>query len=158
MCWTGTLDDYKIAYKDVHVFKVLYKEVNERNETIYYAPLTGFQYELNKLYGTKELELIKSIQYKKNGKVTIEEGLHAFSFKCKPNIIYIPLKTCKINEYLFLFEKNYISVLSAYEEMEGDFELILLECIIPKGAKYYENEEGEIVSNYLIVTDKKINI
>ena len=35
--------------------------------------------------------------------------------------------------------------------------IAIIECIIPKGSVYYLNENNEIVSSNIIVTDKIIN-
>lgn len=40
------------------------------------------------------------------------------------------------------------------ENVDFDENLVVAECVIPKGSKYYENEYGEIVSDHIIITGK----
>ena len=45
-----------------------------------------------------------------------------------------------------------------WDTMNGEFRMYLAECIIPKGSTYFVNENKEVVSDSLIVTDKMFSI
>jgi hypothetical protein len=45
-----------------------------------------------------------------------------------------------------------------YLDQSGEFECVVVEAIIPAGTVYWENPEGEIVSNKLILTDKIVEV
>lgn len=169
MCWTGYKSSLKIADNDIKVYKAMYvtepKDNSEKPR--YYAPLTVFEYEIGKLYKINRLKTEPSYNF---GKVKIDAGYHSFSLDCKHRKhVYGQGKftyTAILNKYggeNFKFINNK-PILMPVAGLKGHYnatvcaklKLVLLECIIPKGARYYENEEGEIVSNKLILTENRI--
>lgn len=169
MCWYGTVKDEKVAKRDLRVMKVLYKpiKISERIKLpidlndCFIAPYAATFYEIGKRY---EQNIRKIATYDTIGdadKLVIEKGLHSFSKSVKWEIgreLY--------NKGEFL--ANTVSVycvrdilIPAFKFNQaaifGYFELKLVECIIPKGTKYYRNNRGDIVSEALIVTGKIID-
>lgn len=121
MCWLSYNNTPIIAKKDVVVYKFLKEKKNFFNIKKYYSPIYGnIKYKKNKLYDLGDLP------YKVTGSndnyVYIRSiGFHSFKDKqCVPS--------CDI---LYL-------------------NIVLTKCIIPKGATYYVNKEGEVVSNQII--------
>ena len=160
MCWIGKTTDKKIADKNTKTFKAMYMDVS-KEEPKYYAPLTTYEYELNKLYDVGSIELVTN----KCGERIIEKGLHSFSLRVALGInkliaqygenVYV------INGYRFFDDRKRLSPYVLHMKsntLKGNFKLVLLVCTIPEGTKYYENEDGEIVSSKLIVTDKRIEV
>lgn len=122
MCWKTCKTPIKqIAESDLKVYKIL-----RRVENYIVSPIWEFFiWELNKTYKTK---LDNPYCYKDID--IIKRGFHSLldSPKLHSGRIWCT-KSCDVmyyspNEYVF-------------------------EAIIPKGSEYYENEDGEIVSNQL---------
>ena len=161
MCWEGKKADHKIAIKDVKVIKVVYVKEGKKDNKCY-APYTGYKYTINKLYKTKPLVITG--RFSKSS--IIERGFHSFSmnvdisFEERHQYLYAPYDLYTICGYKFYdnIENIYpVTIIEGVrEKVVGKFKLKLLECIIPEGTEYYENEYGEIVSNKLIITDKEI--
>ena len=80
-------------------------------------------------------------------------NLHIESYK--PIIDFIHYK---INEYVRIEEgyHSYATLATAKFNKTSSPSSIIVECIIPKDAIYYLNEDDEIVSSNIIVTDKII--
>ena len=168
MCWYGTVHDEKVAKRDLRVMKVLYKSIKISKhiklpidlKDYFIAPYAATFYEIGKRY---EQDIMQITTYDTLGdadKLVIEKGLHSFSKSVKWKI----RKLGNIWEFI----ANNISVdcvrnmlIPAFKfnqtTIPGDFELKLVECIIPKGTKYYRNNRGDIVSEALIVTGKIID-
>lgn len=148
---------------DTKVLKVLYKKIpsNKSEAPKYYAPLMGYEYELNKEYEVAPIKLLSQSPFDfRISLYKVDEGLHSFSAKLKvekqpisdSRILY-----CKIGNYKFPTRKYHLfSMKSLYPDQSGEFECVVVEAIIPAGTTYYENPEGEIVSNKLILTDNII--
>ena len=165
MCWKGRKNDMRVSDKDTKVLKVLYKKASydESKTPKYYAPLVACEYELNKEYEVAPLKPNPEdpLDYPSNV-YTIEEGLHSFSTKLK--IEKGPLSDSrflfyKVGCYRFPARKYHLfSMGNLYLDQSGEFECVVVEAIIPAGTVYWENPEGEIVSNKLILTDKIVEV
>lgn len=132
MCWTAIniLDTIpKRAKTDIEVYKVIYYKQ--------YAPIWNYVYSINKEEPKIKMNVILPFY--------INRGYHSFSNKCKIEKI-----------------KNKLIIRSLYKERCGQFLVGSMEnihkAIIPKGALYFINRAGEIVSNRIIVTSEIINI
>lgn len=135
MCWTAIniLDIIpKRAKTDIEVYKV----VNCGK----YAPLQSYIYSIN--------EEEPKIKIKMNVilPVSISRGYHSFSNKCR---IEKDLKDINI----YSPHKGYECLFCVTRPLEN-----IHKAIIPKGALYFINRAGEIVSNRIIVTSEIINI
>ena len=68
-------------------------------------------------------------------------------------IIYIMLKIIKIYYRIDIGYHSYSTIEKAKEDILFGNEIVI-KCIIPKGAEYYINDNNEIVSSTIIVTDQ----
>lgn len=101
----------------------VYKIVRSINDFLCSSAIQNFQYQYKILYTQEEPILVQLgyISY------VIEKGFHSYKtyFKAKKK-----------------FHKFY----------EGSlYNMIIVECIIPKDSIFYENKNGEIVSNNIII-------
>lgn len=145
MCWKATTSlevTRRIANKDIKVYKVILRTMGGK----YYSYYEAHRYEVGKTYET-------SLDYP-CGNWTIECGFHSY----KADAVF--------------FKKHLISTLGVYtrllvgdvvvERMLDWYHLrpmaylddctlkgvvSICEFIVPKGATYYKNNQGEIVSN-----------
>ena len=135
MCWEGKVSDRKIATRDIKTKKIV--EFINGSYCAYFR--RNFRYELGKTYTAK----IKP--YKQEPSDThciIDTGLHSYAWDTKMtritdgDIVVVCARECGIRMGRFYFLRNHI---------------LVMECTIPKGTVYYENEDGEIVSEKLII-------
>ena len=145
MCWSSKTLEKRIANEDIKVFKVGY----ERNAKLdsYYR---WFLYDINRLYETAiHPERFEELY-------VITQGFHSYNrkkcsyfCKIKDNIILHKIKDIQINVRTKItgkiIDRYYGNIIDSIK---------IFECTIPKGAEYFENEDGEIVSNQIII--KKI--
>lgn len=128
MCWKTRKTPIKqIAESDLKVYKIL-KYV----ENYIISPIRGFIWELNKTYKT---ELDNPNYYIDERRNVINCGFHSL------------LDSPKLHRTMFFASRIWYiksSDIMLYSPNEYVFE-----AIIPKGSEYYENENGEIVSNQL---------
>lgn len=142
MCWTGKRFFERmprIALRDIEVYKVLTKEGK--------SPYQDYQYEFNQETKQIFLKSNKCI----SGTINIYEGYHSYSKKCRfvksfyDNTTYITVFSQKKKENL----NTFISGLSYINK-------VIYKAIIPKGTIYYQNRDGEYVSEKIIVTDELV--
>ncbi len=142
MCWTGKRFFERmprIALRDIEVYKVLTKEGE--------SPYQGYQYEFNQ--ETKQISL-KSNKCILPGTIEIKYGYHSYSHKCK----FVKL---------FFINTTHITVLSKKRKENTNTVIggfynnnVIYKAIIPKGTIYYQNRNGEYVSEKIIVTDELV--
>ena len=140
MCWASTnVTTRKVAEKDFYVYKIG-KIVGN---TIFVSDVRGF------LYAPKRPNRVVSltVQIISRTKYIIQKGYHSYKWIALDN-------TCPGNKSLYL--GNYIPSLKvSLEEYRyccvGTF-------IIPKGAEYFENEYGHIVSSDIIYTGRYLKL
>jgi DNA-directed RNA polymerase subunit H (RpoH/RPB5) len=132
MCWIGK-DIKQIAEKDISVFKIVRKS-RKNNFLSYYYPK---HWVLNE---KQESEILKRQSNYENF-VEIHTGLHSYD----SSMIRI------VEDHIIFQIYSYISSvpLDSFLYTEN---LYKMDCVIPTGSTYYENERGEIVSNALIPT------
>ena len=147
MCWiTERSINEKIASKDIVCFKLF------REQDIVYRTKHFLGFKLGKPKIVKLNSIIQhfeDIPYKKQKSI----NLH---IECwKPIIDFIH---CKIKKYVIIEEgyHSYATLATAKFNKTSSPITIIVGCIIPKGAVYYLNEDDEIVSSTIIVTDKII--
>lgn len=133
MCWFGERNAVlKIAEEDINVFKIAIKSEN----TIISA-YKGFQYKIEQLYET-EINLEKGYTF-----ASIDKGFHSYSNKCRL------IKGCShfgYSAFRIMFKTRLLDSFGRHA-----VPYCRVDCIIPKGSQYYENEYGEIVSNKIIL-------
>lgn len=136
MCWLGKIDKRNILTEDVFCYKVL-----NPGFTSYYK---NFQYSLNKLYTTELLIPQHNIGHLRL--LTIEYGFHSYSTDCE-----FLLKYCKFSQSVKIYSKSYDDRGCHNIMLDSIVSGCLVYCQIPKGAECYENQDGEIVSNQIII-------
>ena len=142
MCWVGQKTDKKIAQEDIRCKKVLLGAPKE----IYYAYFHEyFEYEFGKLYKAEIKPQIANYDDTNLGNwevCNINEGLHCYSWNIKvERLCGGALSITDIRGR----EATYPPRI---------FKPVLVECTIPKGAEYWENDSGVIVSNRLIIEEE----
>jgi hypothetical protein len=138
MCWTiYKFPKRKKAKKDVPIFKILGK-----HQRAFFYP--EFKYTLGKKYKTTKMKNYLSILYEyyilKHG-VTIHKAFHSYSGNLKLDITESDA-TIHLKNDRFEIYHDYEQPVVAYG-------------VIPKGATYYVNEKGEIVSNEIVLYSLK---
>lgn len=131
MCWQARVikDRYRQnAQEDIHVVKIV-KRVGDK----FFSPYRNFEYHIG------EISAAYIVKTEYNFGMVIEEGLHSYEGDSK--IVYNdnrqPIITTSNKSFLGCWTLN---------------KMVILDCIIPKGADYYVNSDGEYVSNRLIPT------
>ena len=154
MCWKSykTFDAVPKTVKDKKgkkVFKFAVLNKDSRVIRSYFMPKDTFCYKVGE---TTEEEIGKVEDYgcynSKN--YSISEGLYSYDKeKCYAKTTYTK------NMAVYTFKGVMLGYYASHPRRCRH--LVLLECTIPYGATYYENEYGEIVSNKLKV-DKMIDL
>lgn len=146
MCWVGKLTDRKVAIENVTVYKILAMD----NYGNYFSPFIGSYYSIGEKY------VLNSITPKQdyvgvNVSVTckIYEGMHSFNGNCM--VEYDTIKRALV------FKEDGIMLCSIEIFNNNPILLhtfvVIAKCTIPKGSVYYENKDGEIVSDGLIINE-----
>lgn len=145
MCWTTyKFPKRRKAKKDVPIFKVLRK-----HQRAFFYP--EFEYTLGKKYKTTKMKNYLSILYEYyilkhsvtilKRSVTIHKAFHSYSGDLRLDITESDA-TIHLKNGRFEIYHDYEQPVVAYG-------------VIPKGATYYVNEKGEIVSNEIILYSLK---
>lgn len=147
MCWVETKNNInvQIAYKDFKVYKI----VLDANKQSCKSIVKGFNYTANILYAIPTIESEVIDPYCE--KIKIEKAYHSYTeihFICNSSYyIHNGLTKCKD----LLFGKRRICIPFENEAYIATF-------IIPKGAIYIINAQGEVVSDTIIYTGKYIKL
>lgn len=157
MCWTGYFGDKKIATADKKVFKVVkaYIDVegNVANLSSYYKKC--FKWEL----GERTTTTVRphahfawdrtKLNWSRDTPIEIEYGIH--SYDSQMTYIHRTPDNCIVVKTKNIFAENSEDV-DYYPIVPSSlgYRVAKMECIIPKGTTYYENSNGEIVSEVLI--------
>ena len=161
MTWIGSKDSIQVAKDNVMVFKAFYK--NTTNKKLYSA-IRYTPYIPHKLYEVKELKpMPPSLSFPNSDTVKIDEGLHSFHMNYINEVkgpYYIGRIVRKYKVCGMCLQECHTSLWDddTLSKIYGNFKLTLLKCIIPKGATYYINMEGKVVSTKLIVTEEEIKL
>ena len=151
MCWRSRIKPViNVANKDIEVYKILFSSDGNDVGISLITKYTYLKEEVNKMKNGNSLPVSFDIDETYN----IDEGFHSYDGKCK-----------------FLFGKNFFEQeifclydIACTEKTIYKEKLITVpkSCviglfIIPSGSHYYENEDGEIVSDSIILKEM-INI
>lgn len=157
MCWKGK-SSKKIAKRDIEVYKVLYKH---EDKYVPYYQSDDLAYEVGKLYKQK-----MNGRHSYDGFYMVSIGFHSYSMErtyvkrrnssCSFGLVTYRIYTKMGDKIDVYFDDKYntIEVTNGFLSNETTTikdEVHFVKCIIPKGAEYFENEDGEIVSNMIIV-------
>ena len=160
MCWIGK-NVKRIAERDIEVYKVLYKHKDKYVPYFYCGYLA---YEVGKLY-KQEMNVLNDGIY-----CEVDAAFHSYSMertyvKRRDNPFLTTYRIYSKNDESW-FDHYYDdkhNTIQVTNKFLSDETIILKEdvhfvkCIIPKGAEYFENEDGEIVSNKIVVTGDEID-
>ena len=129
MCWRAFKAEKKIAQTDFNVYKALIRNVEN---SLLFSPFRYFPYCLGKEYKA-EIHVEEDNIFD-----TIDEGLHCYSEECMVK------EFCKS----IAVGNPYGQTLECYtsEFYRLGTSLVVIKCTIPKGTAYYENGNGEIVT------------
>lgn len=147
MCYKGSCfisKKARLAKKDIKVFKFAIEAPSGKVVPYFFSNRSITCYEEGKEYTSKIYYF-----YGINNNLVIEEGLHSYNkklcwYKRNSGSYYIDIHS------LFISPDMYFDI------REG-VKLLKLDCHIPKGATYYINLSGEMVSDRLVI-DKIIKI
>jgi hypothetical protein len=133
----------QIAQEDIKTVKVLRDTGGE-----FHAYFQRFKYEFGKLYKTK-------LHVENLGYVRIDKGFHSYNDTTVPHVKtdggYIGTCT-KIDPKTCIQVTNSIGqLLACYTSALPAYNVVLVECTIPKGSEYWVNDDGEVVSNMIII-------
>lgn len=137
MCWISEDKPIKmIADKDIPCAKIMEK-LTGKLRSLYY----GKNYKLGETYSMESEIAVCHHYYDSFGHVQyeIDEGFHSY----RPDICRI----YKNNVFELFVNECFDSML-----MPTD---VIVDCIIPKGTVYYENEAGELVSERIKIISYK---
>jgi hypothetical protein len=123
--------DFAIAAEDL----IVYKALSIFSPDYFCSIYRSFGYKVGQLYKTKITRSTNGTVFDYQDDVTYENFDHK-------ELIYISKGFHAANK------KNRLS-----HEVDDDTK-VLVECIIPKGSRYYTNRTGCVVSNQIIVTGK----
>ena len=151
MCWTCKKPDRKLANTNIHVFKLVYYDMAGNIYSVY----NNFKYEINWLYTKHIPKKFKfEIDNETGDRIIRGEMFHSYKY----SKIYFKIKDNLFDAYkskivLFTthrsgiaFKHAILDIMFTYSQ-KYDCKLGVMKCIIPKGATYYLNSDGEYVSN-----------
>lgn len=154
MCWKTSENSQdsltkRTADEDLVVYKVLRSKENGRLLSYFnefeYAP--GEWYSINK-------DLV--IYDEGNENRTISEGFHSYDRKCNVEMRFFD-GTIDIHGINWGYRNTALN--TRYDRYDGrsNDDIVIAKCVIPIGSKYYENMDGEIVSDWIRLTKDYIS-
>ena len=152
MCWIGDNKNEHIAIDDIKCKKILLKETID-NSFCYYSPIFNQIYKIGETYTSNPI--IPKL-YGNGPRVVIHEGIHCYDIKKTKAVI---TKDVFGKRNLVIYSIRWLTRKYKYRPLIGWGEYaVAVECIIPKGTIYYENQNGEIVTqNLKIIRELKEN-
>lgn len=139
MCWIGTEAIQKIAEKDFYVYKIG-RVLGNGNFVSY---IKNFDY----IPKFRNRTIFLTVQIPCRSTYVIQEGYHSYKWIAFDDInshercLYLGNYNVALKENVSLYKHCCIATF-----------------IVPKGAKYYENEFGGIVSSEIIYTGKHLKL
>ena len=140
MCWVGKADDKKITTEDIKTRKI----VDKFKGSYYGYYQEWFEYEIGKEYNTK----VTPRDGSKYG-IVIEAGFHSYAWDIEMKQLCagdIKVRSLRHLGGQTVYQNN--------GKYGGDHKIAVMECTIPKGTAYWENQVGEIVSEKLILEEE----
>ena len=152
MCWKSKeKKTSQIAGEDIFVYKVMLQNPDTgRYKSLYYE----MEYEPGKVYSTY-MEPIDVGPLCEKCRIMINKGFHSYNADKTEIVKGISMNHWSINSKET--KDFWLDMIYGFSYLDDEYkELVAVKCIIPKGACYYENELGEMVSDQLMVTDNII--
>ena len=146
MCWTTRNELTKlIADKDIECYK------NFRLNDIIFKQKSIFKFKFGKKKITQLISLFKEYKYTPYKKQKI--------INLKPiETSYFPygFEDCRIIGYKINVGYHSYNTIERAKKSIFFGDEVVIKCIIPKGTEYYINNDNEIVSSTIIVTDQRV--
>ena len=143
MCWVTKNKKFikkRIAKEDIFVKKLMSKSMDTK---FVESPCFDMVWEFGRCEKYREkIAILKEWDLDKKLVYVIQQGFHSLSPTCN-------VKKINQNAVAFYESKKVFS----FFDYNNSF--ILVDAKIPKGSIYYENEQGEIVSNKLIILQER---
>lgn len=143
MCWVTKNKKFikkRIAKEDIFVKKLMSKSMDTK---FVESPCFDMVWEFGRCENYREkIAILKALDLDKKLAYVILQGFHSLSPTCNVK---------KINQNAVAFYESK-KVFSCFDYNNS---FILVDAKIPKGSIYYENEQGEIVSNKLIILQER---
>lgn len=143
MCWVTKNKKFikkRIAKEDIFVKKLMSKSMDTK---FVESPCFDMVWEFGRCEKYREkIAILKALDLDKKLAYVIQPGFHSLSPTCN-------VKKINQNAVAFYESKKVFSIF----DYSNSF--ILVDAKIPKGSIYYENEQGEIVSNKLIILQER---
>lgn len=141
MCWVicDSLPVELVAETDIEVRKIMFRI----GEDSYISRYMRFPYSKGKYSLGKRLVLNES---KATGLYSIDEGFHSYGENCEIILMSHPL--------IYGYKVTYNNMINddGFIPSFSDRILVVIDCVIPKGARYYVNEEkDEYVSDEIVI-------
>lgn len=141
MCWISTIAEKKTAEEDLFVFKILIDTCHKRPNTLV-SPVYKCLYYIGESYCNQEPLKVRINQYA--DRYIINEGIHSYTTDCY--VIKQDSDSCIV--------KNQAGeIIGKYLRIER-YDYVITSCIIPKGATYFVNYAGEVVSDIIRIVNK----
>lgn len=131
MCWvTNSKLEAHFADCDTKVYKIVAKT---SRKNMVNSLCRGYTYKIGKLFEMEERIIPGLVMSGANGKsYAIKEGFHSYATFAKAMMKFEEVITYDLNPSVHT--------------------LVIVECIIPEGSIYYINNEGEVVSDKIIIS------
>jgi hypothetical protein len=154
MCWTGKSSDRKFAFKPVVTFKLVVLKASGLFSPMY--ALSNFFYYKGRR--CDRVELVEEPSELFQGLIDIHKGYHSYSqekVRFSANKLKIITSIDILNADNKLIDKiiTYMDINGEIREMCNKEVLVFLRCTVPQGSPYYENSDGEIVSEFLDIEE-----
>ena len=157
MCWTGKKSNKVKLKKDLSVIKIINTTKNGDLESLY----TKFNYSLNVSYHTElDIHYLNNTNTLKDwfgrNKCTIQDGFHSWIYKdTTPGFVYIKV----LNTIVFIqnfdsikLEASDVHAIGNKDSLEK-LNLTIVKGIIPKGSTCYINNNKDVVSDNIKLTE-----
>lgn len=145
MCWSShskkLMECYRVAEEDVPVIKVMLEKVDCAGQFYYLSFFRGHVYIPKKAYVQPDAFSYNVTKFSDKNNVDIAIGFHSYSRECK----FVKI----MQNLLHVYSPDETHVCEYYPFEIGN--LVLIDCIIPKGTPYYINERGEYVSSNITI-------
>lgn len=131
MCWvTNSKPEAHFADSNIKVYKIVTKTSRKNMVNSLYR---GYTYKIGKLFEMEKRIIPGLVLSSANGKsYAIKEGFHSYATFAKATRKFEEIITYDLNSSVNMF--------------------VIVECIIPEGSRYYINNEGEVVSDKIIIS------
>ena len=143
MCWKGRKEEAirLEAKKDIEVFKIIYYKTEKKKYKSYYW---GFEYK-------KDMIEKQDLRTSNNpdDSILVLSGFHSYK---SLDMLNATNNTQGLN--VCVRSINGSGTIDNVSSIYGKDKLIIAKFIIPKGSEYYENQNGEIVSNQIIFKEE----